>query len=415
LHTPSSFRIQFETLVNEDRAQLLSILISQLNDIELAEDALQDALIKAWTIWQQQGLPKHPKSWLLKTAYNHAVDILRRQQNFNSKQTQISHLHELMHAMKINMDDQLIPDERLKLIFTCCHPALDNNSQIALTLNTVCGFNTEQVAQTFLVKVPTMAQRLVRAKRKIKLSGIPYQTPDKVALKPRLDNVLSVIYFIYNQGYYSSENTSLVELNHAEEAIHLALTLNQLMTGQAELLGLLALMHFHMARFKARSQNSDQIIDLENQNRDLWDRAKIKQAELYFKQAIQLKALGPYQIQAAISGVHCEAKHFKDTDWNQIVLLYGKLLEYLPNSTVQINQAVAMNYNKQSQQAWEILNNIQPSKLENYLPFYLAKAHVLKAMGQHSKAINNFSLAIELSQNPQEKAFLKNQIKLIND
>ncbi len=410
-----SLRINFDALVRNERAQLLALLIKQLGDIETAEDALQDALIQAWKQWQNTSLPNNPKSWLLKVAYNRAIDVIRRQQNFSSKQAQISHLMELQHELNEHMDDELIADERLKLIFTCCHPALDNASQVALTLNTVCGLSTAAVAQTFLLKLPTMAQRLVRAKRKIKLSGIPYKTPEKKDLTARLANVLSVIYLIYNQGYYSAENDQLTNLDQTAEAMHLATTLNQLIPDQAELLGLMALMNFHQARFDARNQQSDQLIDLEQQDRSLWRQDLIAQANQYFTQAIALKNMGPYQIQAAISGVHSQAKTFAETDWQQIVLLYKKLYEHLPISTVKINQAVAMAYNHQLVQAWELLQTMAQDKLDDYLPFYLAQAHVQKLLGQSTEACNYFSLAMALSKNHQERDFLQNQIDLLNN
>lgn len=411
----ASLRISFDTLVRNERAQLLALLIKQLGDIELAEDALQDALIQAWKQWQNSALPNNPKSWILKVAYNRAIDVIRRQQNFSSKQAQISHLIELQHALGQHMDDELIADERLKLIFTCCHPALDNASQVALTLNTVCGFSTAQVATAFLLKLPTMAQRLVRAKRKIKISGIPYKTPAQQDLAARLSNVLSVIYLIYNQGYYAAENTGLTNLDQTDEAIHLADTLNQLMPDQAELLGLMALMHFHQARFDARHQQGNQLISLEQQDRRLWRQDLIQQAEHCFTRAIALKNMGPYQIQAAISGVHSQAKSFADTDWQQIVLLYQKLYEYLPQTTVQINHAVAMAYNQQLDAAWSLLQDIEQDKMSDYLPYYLAQAHVKKLMNQKAEACNFFSLAMALSKNQQEQAFLQSQIELLSD
>ncbi len=411
----ASLRISFDTLVRNERAQLLALLIKQLGDIELAEDALQDAFIKAWQQWQHSTLPDNPKSWLLKVAYNHAIDVIRRRQNFNSKQPQISHLIELQHTLGEHMDDELIADERLKLIFTCCHPALDNASQVALTLSTVCGFSTAQVATAFLLKLPTMAQRLVRAKRKIKVSGIPYKTPEKADLAARLSNVLSVIYLIYNQGYYAAENTELTNLDQSEEAMRLAKTLNQLMPDQAELLGLMALMNFHQARFDARHQQSNQLISLEQQDRRLWRQDLITSAQKKFTQAIALKNMGPYQIQAAISGVHSQAESFAATDWQQIVLLYQKLYEYLPLTTVKINQAVAMAYNQQLEAAWSLLQSVEQDKMSDYLPFYLAQAHVKKLMNQKSEACNFFSLAMALSKNHQERDFLQNQIDLLKD
>ncbi len=403
-------REEYENLVVDERAILLSILISQLKDIELAEDALQDTFIKAWNNWQSHGLPKNPKSWLLKTAYNGAIDIIRRQQNFNRKQPQISQLYDLMNELDNHMDDELLIDERLKLIFTCCHPALNQQSQVALVLNTICGFSTEQVARIFLLKTPAQAQRLVRAKRKIKRSRIPFKKPTIKELPTRLASVLSVIYFIYNQGYYAADNPSLMNNSHSNEAIYLALTLNQLLPEQAELLGLLALMYFHMARYEARVQNPGHVINLEYQNRKLWDPKLVSQAKKWFKQAVSLKSLGPFQIQAAISGVHCQAKEFKLTDWHQIIQLYSKLYEYQPTSVIQINQAVALAYNKQAQLALDLLEKIDQKKLDDYLPFYLAKAHALKCLGEKTAAINYFSLAIALSKNKQEKTCIKNQI-----
>ena len=373
-----AIRKEYEKLIADERAIILSILISQLKDIELAEDALQNAFIKAWNNWQKQGIPNNPKSWLLKTAYNDAIDQIRRKQNFNRKQLQISQLYDLMNELNQQMDDELLIDERLKLIFTCCHPALDQPSQVALVLSTICDFSTEQLALIFLLKTPTMAQRLVRAKRKIKRSGIPFKTPTVNELPTRLASVLSVIYFIYNHGYYAAVNPSLINNKQTNEAIYLALTLNQLLPEQAELMGLLALMYFHMARFEARVQNPGHVINLEHQNRMLWDLKLISQAQDWFKKAVSLKSLGPYQIQAAISGVHCQAKEFKHTDWHQIIQLYAKLYEYQPSPIIQINQAVALTYNKQAQLAIELLADIEQNTLDDYLPFYLAKAHALK-------------------------------------
>lgn len=410
----NSIRNDFDTLVADKRAQLLSILIGQLKDFELAEDVLQDALIRAWSNWQEFGMPRHPKSWLLKTAYNLAIDKLRRQQNFKRKLPQISHLFDLSNELNNSSNDELITDERLKLIFTCCHPALDQHSQVALTLTTICGFSTEQAAKIFMLKTPTLAQRLVRAKRKIKHTNIPFKKPAQNEFSKRLDSVLAVIYFIYNQGYYATENPSLMNENHTDEAIYLAQTLNQLLPKQAELLGLLALMYFHLARFQARYQNPEKIISLEHQNRKLWDQTLIESANNCFKEAIGLKSMGPYQIQAAISGVHSQAPNFEKTDWNQIILLYEKLYHYLPIATVQINQAVAMVYNHQAHKALSLLKKIKHNKLDDYLPFYLAKAHALKSLNKKSEAINYFSHAMALSKNTHEKTFIKSQLELIN-
>lgn len=411
---PEPFGKTFNNWVKNHRAQLLSNLTKQVNDLQLAEDVLQDALEKAWSNWKKQGLIKNPKSWILKSAYNQAIDVLRRQQNFNSKQPQITHLLELLHKLKQISNDEDIADERLRLIFTCCHPALEQHTQVALTLNTVCGFTTEQIAKCFLIKTTSMAQRLVRAKRKIKRSGISFKVPDKRELKQRLDAVLSVIYLIYNQGYYACENEFLTNNKYSEEGIYLALTLNQLLPNQAELLGLLALMHFHLARTDARSQTPNSLTSLANQDRELWDHNLIKKGDYWFQKAIRLKSMGPYQIQAAISGVHNQAKTFAQTNWEEIILLYEKLYQYLPTNIVQINLAVAMSYNQQSDEALALLTTINDKKLLQYLPLHLAKAQVFKSLGQKTKAFKHLTQAMLLSRNQQETMFIKTQLELLN-
>ncbi len=410
----ASLRITLNHLMRHERAQLLAILIKQINDIELAEDVLQEAFIKAWSQWPSSTVPDNPKSWLLKTAYNQAIDNLRRQQNFNSKQPLIAHLQELQHDMAADMDDAGIPDERLRLIFSCCHPALDDNTQVALTLNTVCGFTAEQVAESFVLKTATMAQRLVRAKRKIKLSAIPYQVPSPDQLPDKLDHVLAVIYLIYNAGYYNSEQSELFNLEHTDEAFYLANTLNQLLPNQAEVLGLLALMYFHQSRLEARAKNSEHFISLEQQDRSLWLTDLIDQANELFKQAMTCKNMGPYQIQAAISGVHSLAKTWDETDWPQIVALYEKLSQYLPTATVKINQAVAMSYAGQIAPAWELLQTIDTQSLKNYLPYYLAHAQISKLRAEPQAAANYFSHAMALSKNRQERGFIQQQIDLLS-
>lgn len=407
--------------VKEHRAQLLAVLIGKLKDFQLAEDALQESFTKVWLFTQQNGFPKHPKSWVLKTASNYAIDKIRRTKSFNEKSAQITHLLELAHEISHDVelkDDEAIEDERLKLIFICCHPALDFSSQVALTLNTVCGLSTEQVAATFLLKRSAMAQRLVRAKSKIKRTGIAFKTPEVSHLSARLEAVMAVIYQIYNYGYYASDNPALMNQYYSNEAIYLASTLNWLLEkqkipAQAELYGLLALMDFHKSRSAARNKQSGKLILLSDQDRSLWDQTLIENANAWFTKAIALKSIGVYQIQAAISGVHSQAKAFKDTDWAQIVTLYQKLYEYLPTDTVKINLAVAMDYNLQSEAAIKLLQQVEYKTIAYYLPYYLASAQILTSLGRKHEAVNRLSIAMALSKNKKEQILIKGQIELL--
>ena len=411
---PRSLQPSIEQLFRDERGQMLAGLVAQLKDFSLAEDVLQDAMTQALTLWPESGLPKNPKSWLMRVAINRAIDILRRQTNWQNKQTEVTYLYEFQAQFNRNHDDHLIADERLKLIFTCCHPALDDASQVALTLNTVCGLTTTQVAAAFLLKTPTMAQRLVRAKRKIKLSGISYVVPEGQELNVRLNNVLKVIYLIYSAGYHADDPQQLINLEHTDEAFYLARTLNELIPKQAEVLGLLALMCFHQSRIKARNHHPDEFISLAQQNRKLWHSELIQQANDWFTQAIECRFMGPYQIQAAISGVHSQAQHWEQTDWLQIVGLYEKLMQYWPSDTVRINLAVALSYAGKADSAWTCLQQVNAKALDQYLPYHLAYARVAEAVNQPTAAVSHLSLAMALANNPKEQQFIKSQMNRLS-
>lgn len=400
-----------ENIVREEWGRILASLTKSLNDLQLAEDCLQEAVISAMSHWQKNGLPKSPAAWLIQVARRKAIDRLRRDQNFVSKQNEIAYLIELENQTsnegEIDVMQNAIPDKRLEMIFTCCHPALEEKTRVALTLRTLGGLTTEEIAAAFLDKPEAMAQRLVRAKKKILLARIPYQIPDKEILPERLASVLSVIYLIFNEGYSPSSGDNLTRADLSEEAIRLARIISKLASDETEIIGLLALMLLHDSRRVARTGKHGEMISLEKQNRKRWDKAKIEEGIKLIKTALPKQRLGPYQLQAAISAVHAEANSWQQTDWAQIAALYNLLYAMQPSPVIRINQAIAMSYSQSLEAALKML--IEANKkgmLDKYQPFYAAKADILSRMGNSIEANVSFKLAIELSNNAREKDFL---------
>ena len=314
--------------MRDEWGRMLASLIGQFRDIELAEDVLQDAAISALNHWPETGVPNRPVAWFIQTARRKAIDRIRRRDTYAHKRDQLALLTELENITDTGCDDMHIPDERLRLIFTCCHPALAEPAQVALTLHTLCGLTALQVANAFLVTEATMRQRLVRAKRKIKAAGIPYQVPPARLLPDRLASVLSVIYLIFNEGYRSSSGDKLLEIELCDEALRMGNLLDQLLPDQSEVLGLLALMYFHHSRYPTRTDETGDTVSLRRQDRSQWLQKYIVRANQLLELATSHSCLGPYQIQAAISGVHSQARGYEQTDWRQIVLLYKKLHQY---------------------------------------------------------------------------------------
>ncbi|MGI9372447.1 MAG: RNA polymerase sigma factor, partial [Hyphomicrobiales bacterium] len=307
--------------------RVLAALIAFLRDFELAEDALQDACVSAIEKWPEAGLPEVPQAWLLQTAKRKAIDHIRRAKRFDAKRADLK-----QHLKNEHLDgdaelDQPIPDERLSLIFTCCHPALNEKAQVALTLKTLGGLTTAEIARAFMVEEKTMAQRIVRAKRKIRRANIPYKIPDKDDWPNRLDAVLATIYFIFNEGYAATSGDDLVRADLCQEAIRLARLLVQLAPHEPEAAGLLALLLLHDSRRDARTDSAGTFIPMQAQDRSLWNSEQIAEGCARTMAALARKNPGPYQIQAAISAVHSEAPSHSETDWREIVLLYGKLYE----------------------------------------------------------------------------------------
>ena len=404
-----------DRLARKERGRLLAALIAHLNDFQLAEDAFQDALERALHHWQKNGLPRSPAAWLFQTARRRAIDTLRRTANFHSKQHQIAYetrLNGLIAQDGAEMamrESPAIPDERLRLIFTCCHPALDEKSRIALTLHTLGGLTTSEIASAFLDTTPTMAQRLVRAKRKIRQAGIPFAIPGKEQLEERLDTVLSVIYLIFNEGYFSAHGDSPVRTALSAEAMRLARILLALVPDQPEIRGLMALMLLHDSRRAARFDASGAMIALEQQDRSLWHRDSIRQGLEFLDAAMARRAPGPFQIQAAISALHARAPDHARTDWSQIASLYEELARHRPNPVIELNRIVALSYVEGPEAALNHLEDVE-GPLSGYQPFHAARADFLSRAGNVTEAEKAYQTAIELAGEETVRTFLQRKL-----
>ncbi|MEM7289125.1 MAG: RNA polymerase sigma factor [Pseudomonadota bacterium] len=411
----SSPQTAIERTVREEWGRILASLVKSVGDFQLAEDSLQDALIKALDHWQKDGLPKSPAAWLLTTARRRAIDRLRRDQNFSGKAKEIAYLIDLENEV-VEEDDSAIPDKRLEMIFTCCHPALEQKTRVALTLRTLGGLTTEEIAAAFLDKPQAMAQRLVRAKKKIKLAAIPYEIPDHELLPERITSVLSVIYLIFNEGYSATAGNSPVRADLCDEAIRLARIVTQLMPSEAEVSGLLALMLLHDSRRLTRMSEDGSIVPLEHQNRKRWDRGKIEQGKQLLQQTLPRRAIGPYQLQAAISAVHADSASWEETDWPQIQALYALLYQLNPTPVVRLNQALALSHARSVEEGLAMIEEAAAGGvLDDYQPYYAAKADLLDRSGDRRQAIECLQRAIDLSDNEADRQFLKAKVKRFKD
>ena len=392
----------------EHSGRVLATLIRHLGDFDRAEDALQDAVTRALEVWPTNGIPENPVAWLITTARNKAIDRLRRERNFASKQDEIRAGTKLATEPVEIEEDDVIADDRLRLVFTACHPALAMEARVALTLRTLGGLTTSQIARAFLVSETTMAQRLVRAKKKIRLAGIPYRVPERERLPERVEGVLAVIYLIFNEGYSASDGDVLIRQELSMEAIRLGRLVCSLMPDEPEALGLTALMVLHDSRRTARVSPTGELVTLEEQDRSLWNRGQILEGLSLLDRAMRSQQPGPYQIQAAIGALHSRAATPEATNWPQIVALYDRLTELTESAVVALNRAAAIGMASGPGAGLAALADVEnDERLRGYYLLHAAKADFLRRAGRHREAVANYDRALSLASNTRERAYLE--------
>jgi RNA polymerase sigma-70 factor (ECF subfamily) len=410
-NTPVLVRERIDALYRSDSRRILATLIRLLHDFDLAEEALQDAFAAALDSWPKDGIPTNPTSWLVSTGRFKAIDAIRRRVRFDASLGRIAEQIDSETNLFSGIDEEAVEDDTLRLIFTCCHPALPFEGRLALTLREVCGLTTEEIARAFLTPAPTLAQRIVRAKAKIRDAKIPYEVPSKPDLPERLEAVLHVIYLVFNEGYSASFGEAVTRADLCGEAIRLGRLLMRLLP-DSEVLGLLALMLLQDSRRTSRSSENGELILLSEQDRSLWNREEIAEGDALVRQALRAPEVGAYTLQAAIAAVHADAPSSEETDWTQIAQLYDLLLQASPSPIVQLNRAVAIAMRDGLEVGLkEIETILARGDLRDYHLAHSAHADFLRRMGRLPEAAAAYRRALDLTQQEPERRFLMRRLE----